>query len=167
MAMKERLEVGLKAKCPTAQVFRDIYLDSKRGKGAKADFLILHKTGIYMVLTLNYDCMIYGNEGANQWLLKYDDGETDYFPSPTQQLHENVELLNKKCRGIGPYVKPVIVFSEESRIVELKLTSNVQACGEALFLAGMLSKEYEQEIIPASTRDQFAKQLKMLELLSK
>ena len=167
MGLKEHIEVGLTAKCPSARVYRDIYLDSKRGKGAKADFLILHKTGLYLVLTLNHACMVYGDEKADRWVLKYQDGQTEYFENPVRTALDNAALLDRKCRGMGQYVKPVILFCDEAHIVEMKVESNVAVETADLFLSNMMVQEYAKDIIPPATRDQLAKQLQLLEMLSK
>lgn len=167
MSLKTDLKNGLKEKCPTARYFQDLYLDSTRGKDAKADCLIVHRTGVYMLYLMNYDCMIYANEKANRWLMKYEDGESEYFKSPIEILQKNISLLNKKCRGMGEHVIPVIICSEDTRIVEMKLESDVPVVGLELFLSTMKLKEYEKEIIPAKQRDLWCKQLQMLEMLSK
>lgn len=168
MTLQEELIAGLREKAPGAKIYRDINLNSLRGKGTKADLLVLHKSGVYPVFIREYEGMIYGQEDSRYWILRNREGEGDYFPNPLTEAEKAAASLAQKCRSASPFIKPVVIYGEETKIVELTRTGeDVLFCGKDYFLATMMCKEYEEEEVDPAMRDTLIKQFTMLQMLSK
>ena len=169
MSVPEYMLTALSEKAPSARVFSNITLDGKRGKGLKADLLIVHKTGIYPVYYCDKEGYVYGAESAKCWILRSNEGEGDYFTNPLITARQATEALLSKCRGIEPrFVKPIVLYSDNTNIVDVSIKgTDIAFCGEEYFLAQFLLKEYEDEVVDAPTRDTIIKQFTMLQLFSK
>lgn len=168
MSLQEELKQSLQGKAPSAHVYQNLSLDSQRGKGRKADLLVLHKTGIYLVLCREYTGFVYGKKTAKYWVQRDEEGKGDYFPNPVLEAEQAVAALEKKCRGISAYIHPVVVHGDNDRIVDMDVSSDdLTFCSKDFFLATFMLREFEKELIDPATRDTFIKQFTMLQMLSK
>lgn len=168
MSIQEELIAGLQEKAPSAKVYQNISLDSKRGKGRKADLLVLHKTGVYPIFIREYEGMLYAEEDSRYWILRTNAGEGDYFENPIAEAAKAAESLALKCRSAAEFIQPIVIYGEATKIVELKRTKDqIMFCGKDYFLATMMCKEYEEELIDPAMRDILVKQFTMLQMLSK
>lgn len=167
MELLEYLVNGLKDECPDARFFQNIWLDSKRGKGAKADLIVLHASGLYLIELEHQPGRVYGNGKRMNWVLRKDDGTTAFFPNPVVRVKKSAELLARKCNGTGDYIQPVVIFSEESLLSQVPKDGDVRICNADDFPIILHMQKGGRARVPAELRDTFAKQLKMLELLSK
>lgn len=166
MKLKDQILDGLTAKVPDARVFENIRLDSRRG-GETADLILLHRTGVYVLLLLDLDGMLYGSESTGQWKLKEQDGSVQYLPDPIQKAQQHCSLLSKKARGIGDFLIPAVVYGNNTWVVDSQVSSPVTFSGPEYFLSELLLREQGSDFISAKQRDVFAKQLAMLQMLSR
>ena len=167
MTLQETLETKLEAFGPELSVFTNLYLDAHRERGEQADMVLLHKTGIYLLELVDVDGMIYGSESTGQWTLRRPDGTATYLEDPVRKSFVHADLLSKKCKGMGPYLIPYVIWGEHAQIVDLQVKSDITLCGPELFLSKLRLQEFANTVIPAKTRDGFAMQLKMLQMMSK
>lgn len=166
MKVKEQLLSEVSEKIPDARVFEHIRLDPKRNDGETADIILLHRTGVYVILLLDLEGMLYGSEATGQWNLKHQDGTVDYIPDPISRAQQHCVLLSRKVRGIGEYLKPVILYGDNTWVVDSQVSSPVTFSGPQYFLSEILLQERNEDFVPAQKRDRFAGQLTMLEMLS-
>lgn len=167
MRLKEKLLSGISGKVPDARVFEQIRLDSKRENGERADIILLHRTGVYVILLLDLDGMLYGSESTGQWKLKHEDGSVEYLSDPVARAKKHCDLLSRKARGIGDYLRPVILYGDNTWVVDSQVSSPVTFSGPDYFLSELLLHQGDADVVPAPKRDAFAKQLTMLQMLSK
>lgn len=167
MNVKDQLLDGLSKKVPDARVFEKIRLDSRRGDGETADLILLHRTGVYALLLLDFDGMLYGSEATGQWKLKKQDGSVQYIPDPIQKAQKHCDLLARKARGIGDFLVPAIIYSDDTWVVDSQVSSPITFSGTEYFLSEILLREQDKDFISAKQRDVFAKQLTMLQMLSR
>ncbi|MDD5886361.1 MAG: nuclease-related domain-containing protein [Oscillospiraceae bacterium] len=167
MDVKTALQSGLRKKIPDARVFADLQLDARRNGGERADLCILHRSGVYLVLIEDLDGMLYGSEQTGQWKLKKPDGTVSYLEDPVRKSLRHEELLEKKVRGIGSFLHPVIVYGENTWVVEKQISSPVLFSGSDYFLSHLMLAAQQEEVLSAAQRDIFAKQLTMLQMLSR
>lgn len=166
MNVKDQLLDGLSKKVPDARIFENIRLDSRRG-GESADLILLHRTGVYVLLLLDLDGMLYGSESTGQWSLKSKEGSVQYLPDPIQKSRKHCDLLSKKARGIGDYLIPAVIYGENTWVVDSQVSSPVTFSGPEYFLSKLLLREQGEDFVSARQRDVFAKQLTMLQMLSR
>lgn len=167
MRLKEQLLSGISEKVPDARIFEQIRLDSRRENGERADIILLHRTGVYVILLLDLDGMLYGSESTGQWKLKQEDGSVEYLSDPVAKAKKHCDLLSRKARGIGDYLRPVILYGDKTWVVDNQLSSPVTFSGPDYFLSELLLHQGDADVVPAPKRDAFAKQLTMLQMLSK
>lgn len=166
MNLKEQVLSGISKKVPDARIFERIRLDSNRENGEIADIILLHRTGVYVILLLDLDGMLYGSEATGQWKLKYKNGSEEYLSDPIQKAKLHCELLSRKARGIGDYLIPVILYGEDTWVVDSQLSSQINFSGPDYFISEIKLRERNDDFVSAPNRDMFRKQLMMLQMLS-
>ncbi len=153
---------------PMIQLFSNLQLDSKRGEGGeRADLVALTSSGVYLFLCLDEAGMLYGSDQTGQWKIKHEDGSTVFLKDPVKRNRLHAELLAKKARGIGDSVIPVILYGDQTWIVDVHVQPEVRFSGVDLFFSEFALAQQKPDLIPPAQRDVFAKQLKMLQMLSK
>lgn len=167
MTLAEEVKSGIAQTVPDARVFTDIQLDSRRGEdGERANLVVLHRSGVYLIDLLDLSGMLYGSSATGQWKLKQNDGSETYITDPVQRCLQQEQFLSRKARGIGPYLRPVILYGDDTWIVDCTVDPSVSFSGVSLFLSELMLRSHDKEVIPAAQRDIFAKQLTMLQMLS-
>ena len=150
-----------------AFVFENIALGSGKPGGERADFIVLHPSGLYLLLTQEWNGIVSGNEAAEHWVIRTADGTVAYMDDPAGKCRRQAELLSKKCKGISNYLKMVIVHGNESHIAEMNTWEDLQVLSLAEFLEQVSVWDELPVTVPGPARDSLKKQLTMLQIFSK
>lgn len=135
---------------PNSKVYRNLYILRKSGKSTEIDLVLLTQHQIYVIESKNYNGMIFGTSGQQNWVVKYINGKTFKFYSPELQNQGHINALKNLIGLDDSLITSIIVFGYGSNISNVAGVKNCVTVDSLLSLimslesrgSGMIPPQY-------------------------
>jgi hypothetical protein len=100
------------------------YIPTDDGTTSEIDVIMVHRSGVYVFESKNYDGWIFGSEPDWKWTQAFPNGQRIEFLNPLRQNAGHIKWLRHLLPEAGDIFRSIIVFGDRCQLKKIELTTD-------------------------------------------